>query len=85
MTETDTADLEVRITRLETKRDALFERLTAIERDYRQGLEADSEERAMQLENAEVLEAIARSTREELDAIENQLRMLRGSLSSKQT
>jgi len=56
-----------------TKRDELRERLEAIEKDYRQGLDADSEERAIQLENAEVLDGIARAARDELDNIEKEL------------
>ena len=55
------------------KRDELRARLEAIEKDYRQGLDSDSEERAMQLENAEVLDGIAKSTAEELHRIEEQL------------
>jgi len=55
------------------KRTALRERLEAIEKDYRQGLDADSEERAIQLENAEVLDGIARAARDELDSIEKKL------------
>lgn len=62
--------------RLLAKRDELRERLIAIENDYKQGLDADSEERAQQLENAEVLDGIARSTAEELAAIEEQLAKL---------
>ena len=56
-----------------TKRDELRERLEAIEKDYRQGLDADSEERAIQLANAEVLDGIARAARDELDNIEKEL------------
>jgi len=56
-----------------TKRDELRERLEAIEKDYRQGLDADSGERAVQLENAEVLDGIARAARDELDNIEKEL------------
>jgi len=55
------------------KRDELLERLTAIENDYRQGLDADSGERAVQLENAEVLDGIARAARDELATIEKEL------------
>jgi len=55
------------------KRDELCQRLDEIERDYRQGLDPDSEEQAIQLENAEVLEAIAKSTSEQIQAIEKQL------------
>jgi hypothetical protein len=55
------------------KRDELAERLHAIKEDYQKGLDPDSEERAQQLENAEVLEGIAKATAEELDRIEKQL------------
>jgi len=58
------------------KRDELRSRLEAIEKDYRQGLDADSEEQAVQLENAEVQEAIAKSTSEELQRIEEKLAKL---------
>jgi RNA polymerase-binding transcription factor DksA len=58
------------------KRDQLVKRLEAIENDYRQGLDADAEEQAIQLENAEVLEGIARAAREELDRIEKELEEL---------
>lgn len=51
----------------------LKKRLKAIEQDYKQGLDADAEERAVQLENAEVLDGIARATAEELDQVEKQL------------
>ena len=52
------------------KRDELRERLEAIRRDIRSGLDANSEERAIQLENAEVLDGIAKVTTEELARIE---------------
>ncbi|MGD8785492.1 MAG: hypothetical protein PVG75_13690 [Thioalkalispiraceae bacterium] len=58
------------------KRDELRERLIAIEKDYRQGLDKDAEEQAIQLENAEVLDGIARAAREELDRIEEELSKL---------
>jgi len=67
-----------RIEELKKKRDELRERLEAVEKDYRAGLDADSEERAVQLENAEVLEEISRSTAEELDKIERELEELGG-------
>ena len=51
----------------------LRERLDAIKQDYRQGLDPDFEEQATQLENAEVLEGIAKATAAELDQIERQL------------
>lgn len=59
------------------KRNELRTRLESIETDYRQGLDADSEEQAVQLENAEVLEAIAKSTAEELQRIEERLATLK--------
>ena len=51
----------------------LRERLEAIKQDYRQGLDRDFEEQAIQLENAEVLEGIAKATAAELDQVERQL------------
>ena len=68
-----TDPLETQIAELTEKRDALRARLEAIEKDYRQGLDADSEERAQQLENAEVLAGIARATADELRSIEDKL------------
>jgi RNA polymerase-binding transcription factor DksA len=62
--------------RLMARREALRARLDAIKQDIRQGLESDSEERATQLANAEVLEAIARSTAEELERVELRLARL---------
>ena len=55
------------------KRDELTARLEAINADYRRGLNADSEEQAAELANAEVLDGIARATAEELERIEKQL------------
>lgn len=55
------------------KRNELRARLESIEKDYRQGLDADLEEQAVQLENAEVQEGIAKSTAEELQRIEEKL------------
>ena len=66
-----------KITELQTKRRELLERLEAIERDYRQGLDQDAEEQAIQLENAEVLDGIARAARDELERIEQELAQLR--------
>ena len=65
-----------KITELQTKRRELLERLEAIERDYRQGLDQDAEEQAIQLENAEVLDGIARAARDELERIEQELAQL---------
>lgn len=58
------------------QREALRERLEAINAEYRKGLSADSEEQAIQLENAEVLEGIARAAAEELERIEQRLAKL---------
>lgn len=55
------------------KRDELRARLQKIESDFQQGLAADSEERAQQLQNAEVQAGIAKATAEELARIEKQL------------
>ncbi len=52
------------------RRDELADRLKRINLDYRSGLDADSQEQAQQLENAEVLAEIARVTAEELAKIE---------------
>ena len=70
-------DNDRKISDLENKRKQLIERLEAIERDYRQGLDQDAEEQAIQLENAEVLEGIAHSARDELARIEKELAALR--------
>lgn len=61
---------------LKKKRDELRERLEAIEKDYRAGLDKDSEEQAQQLENAEVLNEISRTTAEELARIEKEIEEL---------
>ena len=61
---------------LKKQRDILIERLDAIKRDYRRGLDADSEERAVQLENAEVLEGIATATQQELDRVNAEIEKL---------
>ena len=58
------------------KRDELRLRLESIEKDYRTGLDPDSGERAVQLENADVQEAIAKAASEELQRIEEELAKL---------
>lgn len=52
------------------QRDKLRQRLQAIKDDIRSGLDANSGEQVVQLENAEVLDEIARVTEEELVRIE---------------
>ena len=66
-------DIDTEIRQLTEQRDALLQRLEAIRKDYQRGLDADSEERAIQLENAEVLDGIARATQAELERIEARL------------
>ena len=55
------------------QRDQLRKRLAAIEQDYKKGLSADSDDQAIELENAEVLAGIAKATAEELKLVEDQL------------
>lgn len=66
------------VTRLIAQRDALRARIDAIRADFRQGLDADSQERAIQLENREVLEGIARAAADELQRVERRLAELKG-------
>lgn len=64
---------------LQKRRDELYERLQAISRDLSRGLEKDYEEQSIQLENLEVLQEIARVTREELQKVELELADLKRS------
>ncbi len=66
------------ITRLIAQRDELRARIDAINADFRQRLDTDSEERAIQLENREVLEGIANAAAEELARIDKRLAELKG-------
>jgi hypothetical protein len=68
--------VEEEIARLKLKRDELRGRLENIKNDIGAGLDADSEERAIQLENAEVLDGIANAAAEELQRIQNRLHEL---------
>lgn len=70
------ADTQTEKQKLTEKRDELRARLESIEKDYRQGLDSDSEERAVQLENAEVLDGIAKAAAEELQRVEERLAQL---------
>jgi RNA polymerase-binding transcription factor DksA len=54
-------------------RDELLNRLEAIRKDLRGGLDADSKEQAVQLENMQVLQEIARVTEENLQEINKQI------------
>lgn len=64
---------EDELEKLVARRDELRARLEAIENDYRQGLDRDAEEQALQLENAEVLAGIARIAAEELTEIQKRI------------
>ncbi len=55
------------------RREELIGRLDAIRADLERGLDADSEEQAVQLENLEVLQEINRLAEEELARIEKAL------------
>lgn len=59
--------------KLVEERDKLREKLTAIEADYRKGLTSDSDDRAIELENADVLGGIAKALADELSMIETRL------------
>lgn len=58
---------------LQRQRAELLERIDAIKRDYASGLDKDLEEQAIQLENAEVLEALLKQAYDELEEIERKL------------
>jgi RNA polymerase-binding transcription factor DksA len=59
---------------LRRKQKELRERVDAITRDFRGGLDRDLEEQAVQLENAEVLDALLKQAIGELEEIERKLR-----------
>lgn len=61
------------IEQLMEERKKLRSKLDAIEEDYRKGLAADSDDRAIELENADTLEGIARAVADELEKVENRL------------
>ncbi len=69
-------DLQQRKQELEKQRDELAERLRRINMDYRRGLDQDAEEQATELQNAEVLQEIARVTSEELGKIESAIQRI---------
>lgn len=58
------------------KRKELTDRIEKIQADYRRGLDADSEERAVQLENRDALYEIERVCLEEIAKIDEQLKTL---------
>ena len=62
--------------RLEAKRDELTGRLERITENVRRGLESDSEERAKQLEDSEVVDALGNEARAELEKIKVALKSM---------
>ena len=76
----DKEKISTEMAELLLQRDSLRERLESIEKDYRKGLSADSEDRAIELENADVLEGIAKATAEELNQVEDRLSKLKDTL-----
>ncbi len=62
--------LKTRHQELLAKKNELIARLQSIRQDFASGLEKDWEEQAVQLENVEVLNEIARISSEELSKIE---------------
>lgn len=62
------------------RKEELIERLDAIRLDLGRGLDADSGEQALQLENLEVLQEIRRLAETELAAIDKQLSELPGNM-----
>ena len=62
--------------RLEKKREELSARLERITANVRRSLDSDSEERAKQLEDSEVVDALGNEAREELQKISIALRRM---------
>jgi len=62
---------------LQQNRDELMQRLDAIRADLGKGLDADSKEQAIQLENIDVLSEISRITEVELQKINRLLAALK--------
>ena len=62
-----------KIKELQDKKKQLETRILAIEKDIKSGLDPDSEEQAVQLENYEVLLEILRNAEDELNAVNKQI------------
>lgn len=58
---------------LQHQREEIMQRIDAIKSDYANGLDQDLDDQAMQLENAEVLEALLKQAYEELKVIDRKL------------
>lgn len=67
------SDLLAKKANLEARYAELNQRLQAIQQDYARGLDADSEERAQELQNADVLAEIKRVAQEDLAKIAEEL------------
>ena len=63
-------------TRLEARRDELTARLERITANLRRPLDSDSEERAKQLEDSEVVDALGNEARTELESVKAALRRM---------
>lgn len=61
------------ISGLKEERKKLRQKLADIEADYRKGLTSDSDDQAVELENADVLAGIAKAVSEELARVEERL------------
>jgi anaerobic ribonucleoside-triphosphate reductase len=72
----DTETISKEIAELRLQRDKLRARLESIQQDYKKGLSADSDDQAIELENADVLEGIAKAAAEELSQVEEKLSRL---------
>lgn len=59
-----------------TKQHELIERVSAIKRDFENGLDPDLKEQALQLENYEVLQSLLEQATAELDKIDEQLKKM---------
>lgn len=71
------SDLLAQKTQLEARYAELNQRLQAISQDYANGLDADSEERAQQLANDEVLAEIRRVAQEDLAKVAQELERIK--------
>lgn len=71
--EINMTDLVSKQAQLMARQAELSQRIAAIQQDYAAGLDADSEERAQQLENVDVLAEISRVANEDLAQVTQEL------------
>ncbi len=76
------SEMQQRLTGLCQRRDELQSRIKAIKHDISSGLDRDWEEQAVELENAEVLDEIARISSEELRKVEQAIERLERTLAT---